>query len=57
MVKVIPLLSKVIFKSDEDDRSDQALWHRDPLSHPDLKRMSERELADLTFAPERVLPD
>jgi hypothetical protein len=32
-------------------------WLRDPLSHPDLHRMSLRELADLTFVPEDVLPD
>ncbi len=24
-------------------------WMRDPLSHPDLQTMSERELADLPF--------
>ena len=24
-------------------------WARDPLSHPDLRRMSQRELADLPF--------
>ncbi|MCA1403456.1 hypothetical protein I6F26_02415 [Ensifer sp. IC3342] len=24
-------------------------WQRDPLQHPDLARMDERELADLPF--------
>lgn len=26
-------------------------WWRDPLSHPDIARMSERERADLPFDP------
>jgi hypothetical protein len=29
-------------------------WWRDPLSHPDIKAMSERARADLPFAPERI---
>lgn len=28
---------------------DCARWWRDPLSHPDIARMSERERADLPF--------
>ena len=30
---------------------------RDPLAHPDLARMGQRELADLQFMPGRVAPD
>jgi len=30
---------------------------RDPLSHPHLRRMSRRELADLAFDPEKIAPD
>jgi hypothetical protein len=26
-------------------------WRRDPLAHPDIKRMTERERADLQFNP------
>lgn len=29
-------------------------WWRDPLSHPDLKVMSQRQLADLQFAPDLI---
>lgn len=29
-------------------------WRRDPLSHPDIVAMSERELADLPFEPRSV---
>jgi len=32
-------------------------WHRDPLSHPDIARMSERERADLQFIPGAVKPE
>ncbi len=32
----------------QDQMSD---WCRDPLSHPDIRRMSERERADLQFNP------
>jgi hypothetical protein len=30
---------------------------RDPLSHPAIARMSERERADLPFCPARVQPE
>ncbi len=32
-------------------------WQRDPLSHPQIARMSKRDLADLPFDPETVRPD
>ncbi|PTX49709.1 hypothetical protein C8N44_10685 [Allosediminivita pacifica] len=32
-------------------------WQRDPLSHPQVAKMSKRELADLPFDPETVRPD
>ena len=32
-------------------------WYRDPLSHPDIARMSLRELADLQFRPECIEPE
>ena len=32
-------------------------WWRDPLSHPDIARMSERERADLPFDPGALTPD
>jgi hypothetical protein len=32
-----------------DDGGDRMVWLRDPLSHPAIEQMSERELADLPF--------
>jgi hypothetical protein len=37
-----------------DDVERQAKWMRDPLSHPDIDAMSERELADLPFGRVRT---
>lgn len=36
--------------ANEVDTEQRARWLRDPLAHPDLDAMSERELADLPFA-------
>lgn len=33
------------------------LWRRDPLSHPDMELMSERELADLPFDPKAIVSE
>ena len=33
-----------------------AAYARDPLSHPAIRRMSEREKADLPFDPSRFSP-
>lgn len=30
------------------------VWCRDPLSHPDIQSMSERERADLQFDPRQI---
>lgn len=40
------------------DRRMRPEWLRDPLAHPDLEAMGERELADLPFsrAPRRAPP-
>ncbi|MDD9721187.1 hypothetical protein PVW51_10795 [Sulfitobacter sp. PR48] len=35
----------------------RALWGRDPLSHPDIARMTERERADLQFQPSCIAPE
>ncbi|MCT7374784.1 hypothetical protein [Chelativorans salis] len=42
------------FRAIKDYADDQSGWRRDPLSHPDLATMNERELADLPFEPTRV---
>lgn len=34
-----------------------AAWRWDPLSHPDLQEMGERELADLPMEPRCFLPE
>lgn len=31
------------------DGDDRMFWRRDPLSHPAIERMSQREVADLPF--------
>lgn len=31
-------------------QDDEEIWRRDPLAHPALQAMSERELADLPLA-------
>lgn len=36
------------------DAAPTASVHSDPLSHPDLQKMSLHELADLPFDPARV---
>ena len=33
---------------------DACRWRRDPLAHPALRAMSQRELADLQFQAEKV---
>lgn len=38
-------------------RRQERSWRRDPLSHPDIQRMSERERADLQFMPCCIDPD
>ena len=34
----------------------QESWWRDPLSHPDVSRMSQRQLGDLPIDPRRIRP-
>jgi uncharacterized cupin superfamily protein len=40
--------------SDRSGRAVAPQWLRDPLSHPELRKMSVTELADLPFDPRRV---
>lgn len=42
--------SKARHRGDGISQSDD-LWRRDPLSHPALRAMTERELADLPMEP------
>lgn len=35
---------------------DHAYWRQDPLAHPDIRRMSPYELADLVVPPEITPP-
>lgn len=37
--------------------AEEAFWARDPLSHPVLSAMTERDLADLPFDPHRISPE
>ncbi|ACP24504.1 hypothetical protein NGR_c07110 [Sinorhizobium fredii NGR234] len=48
MTKLFSILRLTAIR--RDDRGEaSAAWSRDPLQHPDLARMAERELADLPF--------
>ncbi|RVM11469.1 hypothetical protein CN116_10620 [Sinorhizobium meliloti] len=48
MLKVFSILKRP-GASSESVRGLASDWMRDPLQHPDLSRMDERELADLPF--------
>ncbi|MDZ5697976.1 hypothetical protein [Chelativorans sp. M5D2P16] len=37
------------FRAIEEYAEEREKWCRDPLSHPDIAAMSQRELADLPF--------
>jgi hypothetical protein len=41
-------------RSDRPATAAEIQWRQDPLSHPDIRSMSERERADLQFNPEIV---
>jgi hypothetical protein len=45
------------FRRQGRPRAREAGWHRDPLAHPVLQQMSERELADLPFNPRCISAD
>ncbi|WP_331373671.1 hypothetical protein [Sinorhizobium chiapasense] len=48
MLKILSMFNRAA--STSSDRTETSLkWQRDPLQHPDLARMDERELADLPF--------
>jgi hypothetical protein len=52
-MKIISILRGLSTIAGTDDRqhgTERADWLRDPLAHPALEAMSERELADLPFA-------
>lgn len=36
------------------DFADEEQWRRDPLSHPAIRGMSLREIADLPFDPAKI---
>ena len=54
-MKIISILSRLSTASETGKRRAGAVggvaeWIRDPLAHPDLDAMSERQLADLPFS-------
>ena len=58
MLKLLSTLTA--FATSENRKQDTPLaWARDPLQHPDLERMDERELGDLPFPgwPWRARPN
>jgi hypothetical protein len=52
-MKIISILRGLSTATGCADPERKAQWLRDPLAHPDLEAMSERELADLPFARRR----
>lgn len=56
---LISRIRQVFSRWSQEQKSQDAMagWRRDPLSHPDIRRMSERERADLQFDPNRVTPE
>ncbi|AFL49279.1 hypothetical protein ABIE78_004951 [Sinorhizobium fredii] len=48
MSKLFSILKLAANRRDHQAEA-SAVWLRDPLQHPDLARMAERELADLPF--------
>lgn len=48
-MKIISILRSLSTPAGEADPERKAQWIRDPLAHPDLEAMTERELADLPF--------
>jgi hypothetical protein len=49
VMKIISILRGLSIKPSDDNEHRRAEWFRDPLAHPALEAMSERELADLSF--------
>jgi uncharacterized protein YjiS (DUF1127 family) len=49
VMKIISILRGLSIKPSDADWERRAEWLRDPLAHPALDAMSERELADLPF--------
>jgi len=45
-------LRRPVGRRPEDDGYEA--WCRDPLSHPQLRNLSERQLADLPFDPKAI---
>jgi hypothetical protein len=48
-MKIISILRGLSTATDPVDHEQKTRWLRDPLAHPDLDAMSERQLADLPF--------
>ncbi|MEP3947250.1 hypothetical protein [Ascidiaceihabitans sp.] len=48
LLKIIGRLIRVI-QVHVDHHEDR--WRRDPLSHPDIRKMNKREIADLPIDP------
>ena len=55
--RLLSLAANAQGKFDPTYSLDRMNWHRDPLSHPEIQAMSERERADLPFNPIRVHPE
>jgi hypothetical protein len=54
LIQMFVSLRRYRFRSETACASNAAAWRRDPLCHPDIRKMSERELSDLPFDPALV---
>lgn len=58
-MKIISIVSglSINWRAGRAETETRLRWLRDPLAHPVLEAMSERELADLPFGRSRGIPE
>jgi len=54
MLKYFYMKIRRFWKTQTVRKDTGCAWDADPLRHPALQRMSQRELADLPFEPHRI---
>jgi hypothetical protein len=54
MKRILPLRKEFTLARQAAEAARRRQWLRDPLSHPQLEKMSGTELADLPFEPHRI---
>jgi hypothetical protein len=54
MKRIFPIRKQFSLGMQASEAASRRQWLRDPLSHPQLEKMSATQLADLPFEPRRV---